>query len=584
VLPPSACPPGERPEADGCVPAGVPADACGVGFSHVDAGCEPVLPATECPPGQLAQLGETRCHPVAPCGTGTWGDIPIDSDTQHVDASYAGLDSDGSVDKPWTTIDDAFAAALPGALIAVAAGDYVDDLIIIDKPVRLWGRCPEMVSLSGAGVQQASIIVANGASGTEIVGLGVSGPAIGIIVTGSEDVLLDRLWVHHTTTRGINLQNDLGPTSAILRDSLVEDLDWTGAYAIDADFAIERTVVRRIAPDVDGLFGRGVWLARQDLTTPVAFSVSNSKIEDTHDVALLVANGDIVLSDTLIRRTMPEPGSGTGGRGIGVQDTEAGLRRPVLSGLVIEDSHEYGIYVGGSAALVEHSVVRRTHWLPAIEAGIGIAAIENRFLGVPSDLELRASLVEGCEGAALHVSGSQALLASVLVRDNLPTPSGAWGRALQVQPRAETGRRSDAIVRHCLFENSHESGAMVTSSSLTIEASRITGTTARAVDGFFGDGLAVVTADGDALTIGRAVATVVGSLIDASDRAGVSNFGADSQIEATRLSCNQLDLNGQDFAGGAYAFVDLGGSVCGCDEEVACKVLSTDLLPPAVLP
>jgi hypothetical protein len=37
-------------------------------------------------------------------GAAPWGDIPVESDTEHVDASYSGGNSDGSSAAPWTTI------------------------------------------------------------------------------------------------------------------------------------------------------------------------------------------------------------------------------------------------------------------------------------------------------------------------------------------------------------------------------------------------------------------------------------------------------------------------------------------------
>src|SRR5690242_17067426 len=55
-LPPDmACPPGERPlPQGGCLPAGVPDDACSAGFRpDGDGGCDPILPAGACSPGQM---------------------------------------------------------------------------------------------------------------------------------------------------------------------------------------------------------------------------------------------------------------------------------------------------------------------------------------------------------------------------------------------------------------------------------------------------------------------------------------------------------------------------------------------------
>src|SRR5262249_40821126 len=129
-------------EGGGCAPVGVPADACAPGFSHDGAhACDPILPASPCDAGSVAFLGETECHEVAPCGEGTWGDVPVEATTVFVDAAYAGGASDGSMARPWTAVGDAVAAASSGAVVAIAAGSY-PEVVTIAKPVRLWGRCP----------------------------------------------------------------------------------------------------------------------------------------------------------------------------------------------------------------------------------------------------------------------------------------------------------------------------------------------------------------------------------------------------------------------------------------------------------
>src|SRR5262245_27391833 len=163
------CPPGEWQRDGECIPAGVPPDGCAPGFVHDgDRGCEAILPAP-CPPGLMAVPGETTCREVAPCAASTWGDIPTDPSTQYVDASYAGMDSDGTALKPWTTIQTAVDAAVTGATIAIAAGSYVGDVIVSGKSVRLWGVCPALVEIVGTGAQIGAVqMVYPQAGGTEV--------------------------------------------------------------------------------------------------------------------------------------------------------------------------------------------------------------------------------------------------------------------------------------------------------------------------------------------------------------------------------------------------------------------------------
>src|SRR6185436_10488706 len=119
------------------------------GLCASEVGCAADLPAT-CPPGSLAVPGDAACREIAPCGTGTWGDIPVEASTEHVDASYVGGASDGTSAKPWTTIQEAVDAAAPGAIVAVAAGSYAEDVRIDGKALRLWGVCPGEVEVVGS--------------------------------------------------------------------------------------------------------------------------------------------------------------------------------------------------------------------------------------------------------------------------------------------------------------------------------------------------------------------------------------------------------------------------------------------------
>lgn len=101
------CPAGEWLAEDGsCVPAGenagVAPEACAEGFTPSDSGgCLAVLPPEPCGGGLMAVPGESSCRAIAACGSAPWGAIPVEDDTQHVDAAYAGTASDGSDAAPW---------------------------------------------------------------------------------------------------------------------------------------------------------------------------------------------------------------------------------------------------------------------------------------------------------------------------------------------------------------------------------------------------------------------------------------------------------------------------------------------------
>jgi hypothetical protein len=161
----------------------------------------------------MAVPGDTACREVAPCGSGTWGDIPVEANTQFVDKAYAGGNSDGTLAHPWTTIQQGINAAAKGAIVAVAAGSYAEDVLIKYKPVRLWGRCPAMVEVAGAGVAPGVIqVFKKAAGGAEVRGIAVTGANTGIAVVGASSVVIEQVWVHDTGNWGVYIGNNDGRT------------------------------------------------------------------------------------------------------------------------------------------------------------------------------------------------------------------------------------------------------------------------------------------------------------------------------------------------------------------------------------
>jgi len=65
-------------------------------------------------------------------------------------------------------------------------------------------------------------------------------------------------------------------------------------------------------------------------------------------------------------------------------------------------------------------------------------------------------------------------------------------------------------------------------------------------------------------------------------RAGISNFWSSVTVGGTWLSCNAIDLNGEQLGSHGFDFEDLGGNVCYCNADVrTCKVSTSGLQPPA---
>jgi hypothetical protein len=638
------CPPGELVRDDGgCVTPGVPAEACGAGFVAADAGCAPVLPSRPCGPGQMAALGETSCRDVAPC-TEVWGQAPTDGDTEYVDAAFAGAGSDGSVDKPWTSIGPAIDAAVPGAVVAIAAGTYQEALWLA-KPVRLWGACPGDVSIEVDGA--ASITVSAAGAGSELHDLAVTGSDTGIDVVGAADVLLDRLWIHDLGWSGVSARGtDAGP-GVVVRRSLVERASVSGLLASGGAITLEDSVVRDTQPLLDGTFGRGVSIEADAASGlgSVAW-IRRSVVERAHEAGVLALGSQLTIEDTLVQGTQPRASDQGGGAGIhAFPDPASGRRSNVeVRRAVVAGNHYCGICATDSELAVEHTVVRDT--LPeAASEGYGFGV---RFLGADDARperpvgSLRASLVDESRTIGVAVVGAEATIEATMVRDTQPRASDqAFGRGISVELGYDSARGSTATIRGVRIERSHELGLMVVGSEADIDAAHVRDTRPRASDGGFGVGLGFVTdvfteapasgtlrrsvieqshvagllvagahvaasdvavyetaegagAFGDGVIATSYLVLVPGvfptflelahATVEGSARAGLATFGAEVTLESTILECNLISLDGEVVQGQDFSLADQGDNVCACSGEIdLCRVESSGLEPPAAV-
>jgi len=514
--------------ADGgvCVLAGVPPERCGAGFEpDGDRGCRALLPETPCQEGQMAVPGDAACAEPTPCADGTWGDAPVDGATVYVDATYSAADADGSEARPFSTIAPAIDAAPPGSVIAIAAGSYTGDIAIGGKALRLWGRCARLVEIVGSGeVNPAAIFVQNGASGTELHGLAVRGPQIGIGMSGSKDVVVEGVWVHDTNDAGIVVRSVLGAASATVRRSLVDRAGGgAGVVASGSSVLLDHVEIRATKPIASGQSGVGA-IGQDDAMGKgrASLTIVGSYVHDVLAQGISGNGADVAIDATLVRDVQPQQSDMGFGRGINLE--------------------------------------------PAV------GTLE------PSTATITSSAIESCHDLGIYVAGSNATVEATVVRDVLPSPAFATGRGLHAQDLEEdTSRRSTLVVRDTLVERTVEFGVIVTNSDATLERVAIRDTAAQ--NGLFGDGLTIVTYQSTANV------TLTDSWIAHQPRAGLSVFAADVTLTRSRFECNAISLDGE-VSNVPYHLEDGGGNECGCTETgkaEACKVLTSNLAPPQKL-
>ncbi|MFT3769593.1 MAG: right-handed parallel beta-helix repeat-containing protein [Minicystis sp.] len=584
-LPAGACAPGEIAAGGGaCTAAGVSPGACGVGFLPDEDGCDAVLPAAPCPPGQMALPGETMCHGVADCAPGPWGAIPIDAATQYVDGAYTGTMSDGHMATPWKTVKAAIQAAAPGAVVAVAAGTYGEDVVITGKPVKLWGACPSLTRITGTGAASGAIsIFGVKASQAEVHMLAVGGGATldGIVVSGAKDVSIEDVWVHDTGAHGIAIVDDLGPTAASVSRSLVEaareagviasgatahvlgtvvrdtqhlaGAAWTAGVAAlrapvtarESTLAVEGSVVtanvgvgvfvRGSTATIDGSvventmagnaseWGEGVHV-QHDGSERGALSMTASLLRRNRRIGLSASGADVALKATTVRDTLPGT-DGKGGRGLECEAT-ADVRPVVtIDASVFQGNHDFGIFLGGVDATIETTIVRGTLPSSPEPSGGGIYVWEGSAGGAGPTLDLRGSIIEDNTYVGLSLSGADAgvegsIVGATRVVDAGPF-AGQYGRGISAQ------HGTSLVVRRCMVQDNHEVGVVVAGASAILEHSVVSGT--RPEDnGHFGRGIDT-RADPDAGT--PANLTLTGVLLKDNRDVAVYMMGTDALLD-----------------------------------------------------
>ncbi|MBW2453847.1 MAG: hypothetical protein JRI68_05030 [Deltaproteobacteria bacterium] len=564
-------------EDGGCFSPGIPAELCAPGFEPDDGGgCTPILPPESCADGEIAVPGDAECHEIVACGDGPWGEIPVEGNTQHVDSAYGGSDSDGTADRPWTTISAAVTAAEPGAIVAIAAGSYLENIMLDSKPLRLWGRCPTLVEVVGSPPALATIDIL--ADHSEVRHLAVrtasSEPAApvtyGISSTRAEGVVLEGLWVHDTSGRGVNAEDSLGPSEVTVLGSVIERAREAGAMSLGAQLTLSGSVIRGTMGNVTAHI-RGV-SAEINLNSQNAGTVAivGSVVERNKEVGVLVSGSTLTIDDSVVRDTFLRD-DGTWGIGVIAQEYPQGAPETSITGSVLERHRLAGVVATGGVTLITRTVVAHNESQTADGLyGRGITCEPSLTTTSRGEVHIAASKVDDNQEAGIAFFACDGTIDATIVRATRPRSSDQTrGRGINIQS-VPTGERGTAWIGYSLITENHSIGLLAFASNVTIDRATVRDTQPLA-DGRFGDGL---------LAMADAKLTVLGVRVDGNARAGIANFGSTVEIAQAKLECNPIQLNGEevDFP---YVFHDLGGNSCGCDGQPdECKVQSIKLEPP----
>jgi hypothetical protein len=515
------CPPGETMVEGSCVVAGVAPGACGAGATHDgDGGCELVLPATPCGVGEMAVIGETTCRPVAPCGTGTWGDIPVELDTHYVDGSFSGS-SDGSAQAPWSTIQQGVDTAPDGAIVAVATGTY-DESVVINHPVRLWGRCPAQVSIQSSGIIAALGII-TGADGATVRGIAVTGDGHGVVVQDAEDVVLASLWSHDTTGCGLAVDGSFGPSSALVDNVLIEGATDAGLSVAQGGASISNVVIRDVA-------GIGV----RALEAVGLVSIATTLIDHSLDVGVLVMSSNVELTDSSVRDT--QPNSGSFAVALGIAATPNGPPSSVaIRRSVILRHAAVAVQTTGSDLDIEATVIRDIEIGGPEDIARAITATDDPDTGQRGNLTIHGSLIEGAQSEGIAIMGTDATIDATWVRNGLSSVGIAVGESI-------TGAIGTLTLERSLLSGNQGAGLIVQGGEASIDATVISDTTPD--DGGSGTGRGIVVQPGGFFATAGTV-DVSRSIIERNHQIGAYVSGSTAIFDHCLLRDTQLDANGR---------------------------------------
>ncbi|MFC1482567.1 right-handed parallel beta-helix repeat-containing protein, partial [Myxococcota bacterium] len=449
-------------------------------------------PTEPCPWGHMEILGYEECQPIGDCGTGTWGNIQIDATTVFVDATADATAADGSQGAPFTTIQDAYYVVQPGGQIAVAAGEY-EERLLIDKEVRLTGRCAELVTIRGTwwmGVDYPPVRLTAASSDTTLSGLTLTGDVDGLHIDGAQGVTLTELQMVDAGSAGIWIQNG---ASASLSRAVIAGCTEVGINSYGADLTITETVVRDTAPGLNDFLGTGIQVECGATVSCGSLSVNRTLVWHNYRFGMALFGVPASVVSSVIRNTQRDQG-GIGGHGILARCDQYELvcgSLEIASSLVV-DNATYGLVSDGSQTTVTGITVRDTQQTTDGDYGVGILALCYTDLDECGSLDVSSSFVSSNHKTGVSLFGVETAISSTVIKDTEAMAlDGTGGVGLAVQCAPYMNVCGPVSMHGSQVIGNRSTGIAVWGADASIHASVVSDTRTREVDQEGGRGIVV---------------------------------------------------------------------------------------------
>lgn len=420
------CGPNESLTRDGtCRTVGVPAaecteapdgeGGCVITFDEACAGLS--LPGGGCQP---------QCTFVPdPANPGFPMITPLDTPTETVDFTLM-----PRVYVPsGASIAEAIATALPEppadvtTVVVLGPGVFAED-VVIDRPIVLWGACPDQSTIVGQDPDGAVITLRAGVPRSGLAFVRVTGPGGGVRVEQGTEFGLGH--AHLDQLGGVGLRVDEGASGYAVQ-TRVTQVGGPGVQIHSAQVLLRDSVIARARV--------GVVTRATTASESPGLTLERSVVFGATEHGVLVEGGTASLSDTLVRDS----------GGIGVRASR-GVAYGVDAHLelvraVVEGSHDAGVEILDATVAADRTTIRdtagRMDALGASGQGCGGHGLRIVSGEAGSSSSATSSSITHSRAAGVFASGAQLQLSAVLVRDTrAESCSGDFGDGLQLYAAA----------------------------------------------------------------------------------------------------------------------------------------------------
>lgn len=544
---------------------GVPAGGCGdAATSDGKGGCAPTLPATACGKGLVAYPGEAACHPVMECPKDKWGGAPATA--LHVDQGAAVGTADGSLDKPFHTIQAALDASTTGSLIVVAAGSYPEDLVVTRR-VELRGVCPEQVEIVGQGGGSEDAALRLRAPAT-VSGFAIRGPSHAVYAQGYS-VELHHLWIHDAGSVGVGIEQTRATDPSSVHDVLVEHAD-IGLTLTAGAPTLERIEVRDAKSSGAFLrFGPGYVVGGTATFRHALFDRNKAP-------SVLAESMALVMEDSTVRATVADKGTGIG---VGAYDHKAlpgassiALTRTIVSGSMGMAITHFPKVAGALVELDACTITDVQRTSDGFAAAVHVPAL--------AEAHLTRTTVRDSDFSGVMTYGGKLVLDHCLVSD--VRVSEQFGVGVFAMEDGEAGAAPTVDLSSTRIQRVAMAGLWLSGG-----VGRVSGSAIDTVSGSpegLGDGLLVVSADRAGVMF-QGDLTVDRTLVQHAARASMSAYGANVSVRDSAFRCSGFDFeiapvySGDTPGTGEVNLVDGGGTWCGCGTPRECRAQSSTTAP-----